>query len=147
MNDHPEIPPPPPWPEPGVTGLVEVTDEPIAFTPVPRLRKRRDGWTELAQRAFIAAQNPPSIPRALSSKLSKLPAPGARHGWGAIHQFGRRRSLPLVGRVWGGGEQRISSAADAAGPSPCARNGCPGDIRSSVPGQSCLAHPLPQGER
>lgn len=55
MSDPSHIPPPPPWPEPAVTGLVEVTDEPIAFTPVPRLRKRCSGWTELAQRAFIAA--------------------------------------------------------------------------------------------
>jgi len=31
-------------------------DEPdIAFTPVPRLRKRRSGWTEARQRGFIAA--------------------------------------------------------------------------------------------
>jgi hypothetical protein len=51
----PAFPPFPEWPEPAITGLVEVTDEPIDFTPVPRLRKRRDGWTELAQRAFIAA--------------------------------------------------------------------------------------------
>ena len=36
-----------------VTGLVGVTDGPIAFTPVPRLRKRRDGWTPETQRAFI----------------------------------------------------------------------------------------------
>src|SRR5438045_3940951 len=49
------IPPPPPWPEPAITGLVDVTDDPIDFTPVPRQRKRRNGWTELAQRAFIAA--------------------------------------------------------------------------------------------
>jgi hypothetical protein len=106
---HPNILPPPPWPEPAVTGLVEVTDEPIDFTPVPRQRKRRDGWTELAQRAFIAAQNPPRFralnsarprlarTRALSSKLSKLPAPGARHGWG------RTKNL---------------SAVDTAGPCP-----------------------------
>jgi hypothetical protein len=109
MNDHPEIPPPPPWPDHAVTGLVEVTDEPIDFTPVPRLRKRRDGWNDLAQRAFIAAQTPP-IPRAplgtaapraptraLSSKLSKLPAPGARHGWGRTKNlFGRGHSRPLT---------------------------------------------------
>ena len=50
-----QIPPPPPWPEPAVTGLSDVTDDPIEFTPVPRQRKRRNGWTELAQRAFIAA--------------------------------------------------------------------------------------------
>jgi hypothetical protein len=75
MNNHPGIPPPPPWPEPAITGLVEVTDEPIDFTPVPRLRKRRDGWTELAQRACIAAQNPPSIPRApLGTAASRVRA-------------------------------------------------------------------------
>jgi len=38
-----------------VTGLVEVTDGPIDFTPVPRLRKRRNGWSPEAQRAFIDA--------------------------------------------------------------------------------------------
>jgi len=41
--------------ETGVTGLVELTDGPIAFDPVPRLRKRRDGWTPETQRAFIDA--------------------------------------------------------------------------------------------
>jgi len=45
----------PEWPEPAVTGLVDASDDPIDFTPVPRQRKRRNGWTELAQRAFIAA--------------------------------------------------------------------------------------------
>jgi hypothetical protein len=54
MTDHPLFPPPPPWPEPAVRGLVDITDEPIEFTPVPRRRQRRDGWTEVAQRAFIA---------------------------------------------------------------------------------------------
>ena len=54
MSSNP-IPPPPPWPEPAAVGLVDVTDDPIDFTPVPRARKRRNGWTELAQRAFIAA--------------------------------------------------------------------------------------------
>jgi hypothetical protein len=44
-----------PIPEPAVTGLVDVTDGPIDFTPVPRLRQRRNGWTEATQRAFIAA--------------------------------------------------------------------------------------------
>lgn len=38
-----------------VTGLVEITDGPINFTPVPRLRKRRNGWTPETQRAFIDA--------------------------------------------------------------------------------------------
>jgi hypothetical protein len=55
MSHHPQIPPPPPWPEPAVTSLADITDVPIDFTPVPRQRKRRNGWTELAQRAFIAA--------------------------------------------------------------------------------------------
>jgi hypothetical protein len=55
MPDQAQIPPFPAWPEPAVTGLVDVTDEPIDFTPVPRRRRRRNGWTELAQRAFIAA--------------------------------------------------------------------------------------------
>ncbi|HEX5238315.1 MAG TPA: hypothetical protein VFW39_07630 [Sphingomicrobium sp.] len=55
MSTQQQFPPFPPWPEPAVTGLVDVADEPIAFTPVPRLRKRRNGWTEEAQRAFIAA--------------------------------------------------------------------------------------------
>lgn len=36
-----------------VTGLVEITNGPIEFTPVPRLRKRRNGWTPETQRAFI----------------------------------------------------------------------------------------------
>jgi len=55
MTEAPEFPPFPPWPEPAALGLVDVTDEPIDFTPVPRQRNRRNGWTELAQRAFIAA--------------------------------------------------------------------------------------------
>ena len=55
MTTPPKFPPFPPWPEPAVTGLVDPTDEPIDFTPVPRQRKRRNGWTEPAQRAFIAA--------------------------------------------------------------------------------------------
>ena len=46
-------PPPPPM---AVTGLVEPSgDRDIAFDPVPRRRKRRNGWTPEAQRAFIAA--------------------------------------------------------------------------------------------
>ena len=55
MTEAPEFPPFPPWPEPAALGLVDVTDDPIDFTPVPRQRNRRTGWTELAQRAFIAA--------------------------------------------------------------------------------------------
>lgn len=55
MSAQSSFPPFPPWPEPAVTGLVDVTDEPIDFTPVPRRRKRRNGWTEEAQRGFIAA--------------------------------------------------------------------------------------------
>ncbi len=48
------FPPFPEWPSPAI-GLVDVTDEPILFTPVPRLRNRRNGWTEAAQRGFVAA--------------------------------------------------------------------------------------------
>jgi hypothetical protein len=55
MSEPTQFPPFPPWPEPAVTGLVDVSDEPIDFTAVPRQRKRRNGWTERAQRAFIAA--------------------------------------------------------------------------------------------
>lgn len=53
---RPDAAPDDPWPfDSAVTGLVEVTDGPIAFDPVPRLRKRRDGWTPETQRAFIDA--------------------------------------------------------------------------------------------
>ena len=39
-----------------IKGLVDPPAElPIAFDPVPRLRQRRNGWTEERQRAFIAA--------------------------------------------------------------------------------------------
>jgi len=54
MSTQLKFPPFPEWPEPAVTGLVDASDDPIDFTPVPRQRKRRNGWTELAQRAFIA---------------------------------------------------------------------------------------------
>jgi hypothetical protein len=36
------------------TGAREDEPDPIDFTPVPRLRKRRGGWSEEAQRDFIA---------------------------------------------------------------------------------------------
>ena len=55
MTKRPTFPPFPEWPEPAVTGLVDVTDDPLDFTTVPRLRKRRDGWTVETQRAFIDA--------------------------------------------------------------------------------------------
>ncbi|MBA3527665.1 MAG: hypothetical protein H0T82_12230, partial [Sphingomonas sp.] len=45
-----------PWPfDSAECGLVEVTDGPIDFDPVPRLRKRRNGWTPETQAAFIEA--------------------------------------------------------------------------------------------
>jgi hypothetical protein len=45
-----------PWAFTAKTGLVAITpDELIPFTPVPRRRKRRDGWTEETQRLFILA--------------------------------------------------------------------------------------------
>jgi len=55
MQDEPSHLPPPELPSLAVTGLVETTDGPIDFTPVPRLRRRRNGWTPEAQIAFIAA--------------------------------------------------------------------------------------------
>jgi hypothetical protein len=55
LTDRTSFPPFPAWPEPAVTGLADITDDPIDFTPVPRRRQRRDGWTPEAQRAFIAA--------------------------------------------------------------------------------------------
>ena len=45
--------PPPPWPEPPVNGLVDIDDDPSTLE--SRQRKRRDGWDEPAQRAFIPA--------------------------------------------------------------------------------------------
>jgi hypothetical protein len=58
MSTDSKLPPLPEWPEVAITGLVEVTDGPIGFTPVPRLRRRRNGWTEETQRAFIDALAP-----------------------------------------------------------------------------------------
>lgn len=55
MSSNSDLPPFPEWPDPAVTGLVEVTGGPIEFTPVPRLRKRRNGCTPETQRAFIDA--------------------------------------------------------------------------------------------
>jgi len=44
------------WPfESAVTGPVDITAGPIDFIPVPRLRKRRNGWTPRTQCAFIEA--------------------------------------------------------------------------------------------
>jgi len=51
----PDLPSLPEWPSLAVTGLVDITTGPIEFTPVPRLRKRRNGWTEETQRLFIEA--------------------------------------------------------------------------------------------
>lgn len=48
--------PPVPIPPFAVTGLVEADGRiDIPFEPVPRQRKRRNGWSEEAQRAFISA--------------------------------------------------------------------------------------------
>jgi hypothetical protein len=44
-----------PWALTARTGLVDVTTEALDFTPVPRLRRRRNGWTEETQRLFILA--------------------------------------------------------------------------------------------
>jgi hypothetical protein len=32
-----------------------LTDTPLAFTPVPQIRKRRDGWSDVQQQRFISA--------------------------------------------------------------------------------------------
>ena len=46
-----------PWAYRARTGLVDVEPgaEALGFTPVPRLRNRRNGWTEQTQRLFILA--------------------------------------------------------------------------------------------
>ncbi len=44
-----------PWAFTAKTGLADVTHEALDFTPVPRLRRRRNGWTEETQRLFILA--------------------------------------------------------------------------------------------
>ncbi len=64
-DDLPPIPDFPEWlplegegtvfPPHAVTGLVDVTTEPLDFTPVPRLRNRRGGWTAETQALFIGA--------------------------------------------------------------------------------------------
>ena len=59
MTDNFTLPMPewPDWPipSPAITGLVEVTDGPITFNPVPRIRKRRNGWKPETQADFIEA--------------------------------------------------------------------------------------------
>lgn len=45
----------PEWPSLGITGVVEVTDAPIAFDPVPRIRRRRNGWTPETRADLIEA--------------------------------------------------------------------------------------------
>ncbi len=69
-----------------VTGLVDPPAElPIAFDPVPRLRKRRDGWSEATQRTFIDALArsgsvtvaAEAVGRSARSAYKLLEAPGA----------------------------------------------------------------------
>lgn len=68
-----------------VTGLVAVTDGPIAFDPVPRLRRRRNGWTPETQAAFITAlsscgcvaRSARSVGMSPRSAYRLLDAPGA----------------------------------------------------------------------
>ena len=76
-----------------IKGLVDPPAElPIPFDPVPRLRQRRNGWTEERQRAFIAAlAECASVSRAARavgvsarSAYRLLGAPGAEsfaHAW------------------------------------------------------------------
>ena len=54
MPDAPE-PDDFPCPPLAITGLVDPPGELPSLDLVPRLRRRRNGWTEEAQRAFIAA--------------------------------------------------------------------------------------------
>lgn len=44
-----------PYPPHAERGLIDIEPGPIDFTPVPRRRQRRDGWTEDTQRMFIMA--------------------------------------------------------------------------------------------
>ena len=57
LPDFPRVLPATHWPFPpnAECGLVNADVTPIAFTPVPRLRNRRNGWTEETQRLFILA--------------------------------------------------------------------------------------------
>lgn len=66
MSDRPSYPDPTPpadiakldgapIPQLAVTGMVEVTAGAILFDPVPRARRRRNGWLPETQRAFIEA--------------------------------------------------------------------------------------------
>jgi hypothetical protein len=76
--------------------------EPIDFTPVPRLRKRRGGWTEQAQRDFIAclqrtgsvAASARAVGRSASTAHRLLDAEGADSfalAWDKAYEEGLRR--------------------------------------------------------
>jgi hypothetical protein len=61
-----------------ITGLVEITDGEIEFTPVPRLRKRRNGWTPETQRAFIDALSICGCISRAARSVGKTPASAYR---------------------------------------------------------------------
>jgi hypothetical protein len=76
--------------------------EPIDFTPVPRLRKRRGGWSEQAQRDFIAclqrtgsvAASARAVGRSASTAYRLLDAEGADSfaiAWDKAFEEGLRR--------------------------------------------------------
>ena len=80
-----------------------ITDQPdpIDFTPVPRLRRRRGGWTEQTQRDFIAClQRTGSVAasaRAVDHRQHRLPAARGQGAdsfaiaWDKAFEQGRRR--------------------------------------------------------
>jgi hypothetical protein len=83
-------------------GAEENTPEPIDFTPVPRLRNRRGGWSEQAQRDFIAclqrtgsvAASARAVGRSASTAYRLLDAQGADSfalAWDKAFEEGLRR--------------------------------------------------------
>jgi hypothetical protein len=84
------------------TGLEHDPPEPIDFTPVPRLRKRRGGWSEQTQRDFIAclqrtgsvAASARAVGRSASTAYRLLAAEGADSfaiAWDKAFEEGLRR--------------------------------------------------------
>ena len=83
-------------------GVGQDTPEPIDFTPVPRLRKRRGGWSEQTQRDFIAclqrtgsvAASARAVGRTASTAYRLLDADGADSfaiAWDKAFEEGLRR--------------------------------------------------------
>ena len=83
-------------------GAEDDPPEPIEFTPVPRLRKRRGGWTEQTQRDFIAclqrtgsvAASARAVNRSASTAYRLLEVDGAESfafAWDKAFEQGLRR--------------------------------------------------------